>query len=711
MIDDGWGDDDLDFDESVTNSINEIHQVDTNKTNDGGAWEFDDNSIVENSTTDDNAGDCKERTNGELQRQAEPDNHYERNSISKIVQELKAYVQDLNDTSMLQSLNGELKKGCNTTDAALQLCRYYHDRPKLKDYTLESELPRMDYQVMVSDELILTTVDDIQEHFRLNPVSCLMDDMLLRASNQSLLADMFPILTGVAGLIRSQFMASAVATKCRFVLDMRQRRSVHVESTLTLCIPTSDSSNSSKLDLASIRVAVEFSPEPDALILNYQVKSIVPLIDAAKDWNKLRSAAELIESILPNEFDTFSEQHPSAGAGGTLQDYHLRDNFLQSLASTQSGFKSALRDLDNVVNVSSKLNYIRNNVTSALPVLPSAEEILMADNGVSGAAVGRSQGSHFGAFPRPPPPPPPLPVTIPFGAIPRAQPPPPPPHPSSANLTSAAPKPIIGGFLMSGISRLAKAAALPQIPTEGRGGGNHREEGGLKLYRVQEKGPNTVPLPPPPPPIPSKLSTRPDRSQAEGSTFHQRDDHLPSCPTPPPPPVQSSLPERDTSSSLESSGIDGHQGDQRQDKLLHDKGLIPKVASLATSNDTELITDSDVAGPFIKNIKDENECEVSNLISNSDYSARRKEEGPARNPDFNSGAKEAPNPKEQPNPTKVNPMMETATTTDLCHVVDVEQMTTALDTYAPSDFVYQVKDGIIPTRRRFVSCAGNTNLL
>ena len=457
-------------------------------------------------------------------------------------QKLLQYITDLggdpsSSSSLLNSINDELALKHNNKEKALELCRYYHERENLREYTLDAEVPRMDYQIMISDDLILTETQEIQHYFHNHPVDNLVDDMLLRASNQSILADLFPVITGTGAdkIIRMQFGANAVANKCRLVLDMRGRRmrTLQVECTLTVSVPagssssmststststgtsSSSSSSSAKLDLAALRFMIHFSPEPSAPFIKYQLVSIQPLLDIHNNGNgngngdreKIRAAATLLD---PREMEAIQEmtreherEHNNENDNNNV-NVNVRDNFLnsvmatathQTVTATTAGLKSALQEIDDVVNVKGKFNYLKN----AMPVLalPSADEILTAERDFlqeeecpSANSSGSMNGSVSGHFPRPAPPPRPVPVQAPHQHQ-RHQ---PPAHSSSLSVSSinaphrngnsigignsngadtgtnvhaatstSRPKPIIGGMLISGITRLAKAAAITDV--------------------------------------------------------------------------------------------------------------------------------------------------------------------------------------------------------------------------------------------------------
>ncbi|KAL3822925.1 hypothetical protein ACHAXA_011640 [Cyclostephanos tholiformis] len=267
---------------------------------------------------------------------------------------------------------------------------------------------------------------------------------------------------------------------------------------------SSSSSNEGRLVLARAEVSVRFRPGGDEVIndeptVQYAVRSVTAY--HAPDSALLRNVAASLardhrdDPFLRDLYADGSIINEEVDDGGAVVD--ARDRFLLShrladsgmlvvsdqidrlrgaaMAKT-TGFRSALRQLDGVTNVSSKLQGLGRFGLS----LPTAEEIEAAEQEETEAVVVR--------YP-PPPAPLPLPPLPPMSAEfrfplpsdvvgddpsimhnikpsrPISPPPPPPrpPMPPKAD-TSDRPRPLIGGFLMSGLSRLAAAAAT--IPDE-----------------------------------------------------------------------------------------------------------------------------------------------------------------------------------------------------------------------------------------------------
>ncbi len=531
-VEDGWGDDELDIlnEDHGGGSDEELAALNRESSGSDGisidvdeGWDWNDDHV--DNGDDDNGNDNhsdeavlsvgNEPAHQHQHQHPQPPkppapppqkNRQQHPQSAMMQQKLLEYMEELQDTSLTRAINDELDlKHNNNPEKALDLCRYYHERENLRAYTLDAEVPRMDYQIMISDALILTEAQEIQYHFLHHPVDNLADDMLLRASNQSILADVFPIMTGPDKVIRMQFGANAVAEKCRLVLDMRGMRTLQVECEITISVPSGigvrvqgsgapTSTPNAKLDLASLRLLVNFSPEPSAPFIKYQLVSIKPLLNIHKDADreKIRIASNAMDYNEVMEQIAMMKEHEMAMVQPEFSA-NVRDNFLNSLIATHTqntaeGFKSAWRDIDHVVNVSSKLNLLKK----AMPVLPSTDDILSAEY------EEEHEHEHTSGtlkFPRPRDTPPITAAPVPNSFQQQVLPPPPPPNQamqreSSASSSGGPPKPLIGGMLMSGITRLAKAAASHP---------EHQQSAIPTLYR-KEIPPAPVPVPPPPPP-------------------------------------------------------------------------------------------------------------------------------------------------------------------------------------------------------------------
>jgi hypothetical protein len=537
---------------------------------------------------------------------------------------LLQYIHDL-QPQILNPLNQELDSKLNNPQSALELCRYYHDRPNLRAYTLDIEVPRMDYQIMISDELILTDALEIQDYFQQNPVDNLVDDMLLRASNQSLLADVFPVITGIGveKCVRLQFGANAVADECRLVLDMRgdNARTLQVDCSMMISIPSGASANANdKLDLATLRIIIHFSPEPSNPFVKYQLVSIRKLLDTSSelDMQKIRIAARALDL---EHMNLMEDESSAAATVNTNDGANLRDHFLNSIivsnqaaANAGAGFKSALRDIDHVVNVSSKLNLLKK-AAAAMPALPSADEILTAEqhhyrnehwhearlsNEFSNSSGhGEPLNPHTQSISQPQRP------IVAAAAAPVVQ-----------KEESQRPKPIIGGMLISGIARLAKAAAIPDqeaatIPTL------YRKERDSESLQSEQRS-QTQKQPPPPPPGNPPMSIKSTSTSNLSSAPPRHDISPPSISSAP----NDNGDDDDLSEGWSDDGL--YDDDDFDDDIVPAENNTPQIdasASTRTTLDTKPILATPIsANGTVEEPKKENRNELSpELVAERDF--------------------------------------------------------------------------------------------
>ena len=711
-VEDGWGDDELDLLNDDNDDDNDNNDDDdelaalnretfsSNVSVDEG-WDWNDNGGNVSTHDDTDADAVPTRTTRIAPPPAAPVRVPVRAAVAVAVavdpstlmveQKLLEYIHQLQEVSLLNSLNQELELKHNNPETALELCRYYHERENLREYTLDAEVPRMDYQIMISDAMILTETHEIQQHFRDHPVDNLVDDMLLRASNQSLLADIFPVITGPNKIIRMQFGANAVATKCRLVLDMRGMvRTLQVECTMTISIPSGMSAAAAaKLDLAALRLMINFSPDPTAPFVKYQLVSMHTLLDANLDADreKIRAASEEMDHDQIMEQTMHMQEMMPATA--TRNSANVRDNFLNSIVSTHThtaaGFKSALRDIDDVVNVSSKLNYLKKVSAAAMPVLPSADEIMTAEEQGIGSHAGsgsvsaestRPTGSGSGSFVR---------SSIPESSF---QPAPPPPRTRTSSHTDVSatcrPKPIIGGMLLSGITRLAKAAAIPEqetIPT---------------LYRKESV----------PPPLPPPMSTYPTDIPGKGPTIETT--------------IQAPVKASKSYHLSSSAGAldDTINGDSLDDDLSaggwSDDGLDGDLDEDDDDDgDDDDDDDLDVALNDtlpISNQPEPSDAGIDNYVGipipPSDDTQNQESQSKLPLPLADGTEESRPETNELPSELRAERdflLQKLA----MIHSTNIEN---GLNSSSIEEFVYDVSTGIIPTRKRFVSRSELLNL-
>jgi len=334
----------------------------------------------------------------------------------KLSQDLESYVLSLPRLS--SSIQAVLEAEYNTPEKALELFDYYVQRPGLTRYTLEKELPRMEYSLYengrhVTDDKAeiarrmyqLAEADEQQQQRQQFPgPPC----VLPRCANQSLVADLLQVCTGPDRLIRPQFMATAAADACRFRLHLSPQYVVQAQSHLSLSLPT----DRGRWKVADVLVEVLFvcgSPDQPPYVEFRVVGVQLATGPDHPEWrSQLDGVAEMVSHIHPEDDGAFGESPFQQ----QQQQMNFRDAFLEQTQSisvaTVQGMHSAWKEFDSVAGLSKKLG----GMPGFLP-----DDVLQA------AAD----------------------VTHNHSPIPQQQ------RPSS----------ILGGFFRSGITKLAQKVTLP----------------------------------------------------------------------------------------------------------------------------------------------------------------------------------------------------------------------------------------------------------
>ena len=373
-------------------------------------------------------------------------------------QSLMRYMETL--PVLLPSLNALLEAEYNTYHHAVELTEYYQSRPQLYDYTLDTELPRMDYEVVLPNQTRLTDKYQVQQY--LLSKRSKDNNILIRSANQSLLADLLGQLTGPDRIVQHQFLATAMATKCRFVIHPSF---VECHCHLNLSLP---SSTGDRLDVARLELSIDFGQPPSVAYRLHKVEMIL------QDMRRLRETAAFLSSL---EDDSFVEEYQPTS------DDLVRDAFMAKLSQTQqfmedshAGLSKAWKQIDSVANVSRKIDFLKKGLTN-LPTVEATEEAEAVPPNLQPPSRRHPpplppQQAKKQMAPPPPvaphqsvdnrtlvPTPPPTRPTPPNSAGQR-----PPPLPSGG--AQDRPAPLLGGLLRSGWNRLAQSVTLPdeEIP-------------------------------------------------------------------------------------------------------------------------------------------------------------------------------------------------------------------------------------------------------
>jgi len=234
--------------------------------------------------------------------------------------------------SLLMTINDEFNLSNANPNTSDDMLRYYRARPEMKDFTIKSELPRMDYEVLTIDEtgkeIKLVATDEIRTYFSLlesKPGGLDEEvDIILRSANQSILADLLSILSTEGGLVHSgSFHSTVVATECKFKLDLRREgeRRVRVDCQLAISVPSGldggcsntkepfegeeKEMSSATLELARANLVIQFSPSPFATpsgpLAKYELLSIIPTITDYEEGTDNAKALDLAASVLARD--------------------------------------------------------------------------------------------------------------------------------------------------------------------------------------------------------------------------------------------------------------------------------------------------------------------------------------------------------------------------------------------------------------------------
>jgi hypothetical protein len=160
-----------------------------------------------------------------------------------------------------QSIQQWFNAEYNTAAKAVELQTYYAHRPNLGQYTIDTEVPRLDYTVVYRGHVVTSSSSTTDQKYRVQQMfrdamassttatttsttpttattsghhgSTTARALCVRCANQSLLADVLQVLTGRDRWIRPQLGMAAVAKTCHFYVDL-DAAVVQVSATLEL---------------------------------------------------------------------------------------------------------------------------------------------------------------------------------------------------------------------------------------------------------------------------------------------------------------------------------------------------------------------------------------------------------------------------------------------------------------------------------------------
>jgi hypothetical protein len=268
--------------------------------------------------------------------------------------------------SVNEALDMEFNANPNVADGMID---YYKARPELKEFTLKSELPRMDYEVLVVDEesgqdTKLISTEDIRSYFAsIEEKNQTLDEeveLILRAANQSLLADPLAMLTGEGDgkLVHfGSFHSTLIATVCSFQLDLRREgeRRIKVNCELAICVPSGldgfgrapekspenddgkeeeqdKTEQSATLELARANLAIQFSPSPTSTpfgpLVKYTLVDVKPVITEYEEGSQDAQAMHMAAAVLARDRHTnIRVSEVPAGVGRSTVTSRLLSRF------------------------------------------------------------------------------------------------------------------------------------------------------------------------------------------------------------------------------------------------------------------------------------------------------------------------------------------------------------------------------------------------
>lgn len=270
------------------------------------------------------------------------------NSQKRIYLMLSKYISTIRGDDYVDRLNQVLHK-FSVSASSSNIQRYYAERPELKDYTLRVELDRdLDYTLILRDGTPLTDKEDIRSYFNNEgtqsisyPDSVSTEELLIRAANQSLLADALGTLTGSEEILFPSLFfpkhtdeidrkhqpalilpghilsMTSVVEKIHFTIDLPRGR-VEAICVLAVVVPDEDR----RLALARAILVASFQPGvKKRKRLQYELKYVkshhstssnairVAAVSIANDQENLKD-----QNKPPSFFESLPSRIPSSGS-------------------------------------------------------------------------------------------------------------------------------------------------------------------------------------------------------------------------------------------------------------------------------------------------------------------------------------------------------------------------------------------------------------
>ncbi|KAL3928989.1 MAG: hypothetical protein SGBAC_012405 [Bacillariaceae sp.] len=153
-----------------------------------------------------------------------------------------------------------LNVACQQSLSSKEFLKYCQEHPELKELTLKKELTRMNYTVYTPDGTKLTDPEEVENYIENESTELSQQhELLYRASNQTIFADVIVALTSFNGLIRPQLSAGTFVNDSSLILDLSNREEPHVRGECFLNVSIPDGHNG-QLSLAGALIQVCLCP-------------------------------------------------------------------------------------------------------------------------------------------------------------------------------------------------------------------------------------------------------------------------------------------------------------------------------------------------------------------------------------------------------------------------------------------------------------------
>ncbi|GKY93878.1 hypothetical protein MPSEU_000354700 [Mayamaea pseudoterrestris] len=279
----------------------------------------------------------------EISQQQQPiDSQDDSAAVNELYTELHDYMVSL--PNLAAAVNDTFRNDYNTGAKAHELVEYYGSRPHLAQYTIETELPRMNY--------VLTDIDYSQWSSNSSSSSSKHHDsatealatrlkraaethaLLVRSANQSLLADPLQVLMtttsskhshGSTTMIRTDYGMTCVATNVNINLHLPSPSMVQLQAELQVLVPTK---HGERRVVGCLQLNVAFAPShgTSCAVIEYKLAHVAladDFQDALLPWARCLMEQRRFDVELDGNNDAWSPHQNGSVA------HDVRDSLVQ----------------------------------------------------------------------------------------------------------------------------------------------------------------------------------------------------------------------------------------------------------------------------------------------------------------------------------------------------------------------------------------------